>query len=82
MQPAVAEVGKKTKITKENGSSKAPPPKAGVTSRGAPLMSQTVPPPARTMSLTVKVTKTPKAQVRVVPQTEGKKLTAAQVERM
>uniref|UniRef100_A0A3Q0S7Q0 Cytoskeleton-associated protein 2 C-terminal domain-containing protein n=1 Tax=Amphilophus citrinellus TaxID=61819 RepID=A0A3Q0S7Q0_AMPCI len=90
MQPAVTEMGKKTKITKEtagktkNRSSKAPPPKAGVKSRSAALVSQTVPPPARTVSLTGKATdtKTPKVQVRVIPQTEGKKPTAAQVERM
>ncbi|XP_030593806.1 cytoskeleton-associated protein 2-like [Archocentrus centrarchus] len=90
MQPAVTEMGKKTKITKEtagktkNCSSKAPPPKAGVKSRSAALVSQMVPPPARTVSLTGKATdtKTPKVQVRVIPQTGGKKPTAAQVERM
>lgn len=89
-EPAVTDTGRKTKITKEtagkteNRASNAPPLKSGVKSRVAPLISQTVPPPSRTVRLTGQATntKTPKVQSKVFPQTEGKKLTAAQVERM
>ncbi|KAL3975370.1 POU domain transcription factor, class 3 [Sarotherodon galilaeus] len=89
-EPAVTDTGRKTKITKEtagkteNRASNAPPLKSGVKSRVAPLISQTVPPPSRTVRLTGQATntKTPKVQSKVIPQTEGKKLTAAQVERM
>uniref|UniRef100_A0A3Q4HAA1 Cytoskeleton-associated protein 2 C-terminal domain-containing protein n=1 Tax=Neolamprologus brichardi TaxID=32507 RepID=A0A3Q4HAA1_NEOBR len=89
-EPAVTDTGRKNKITKEtagkteNRASNAPPLKSGVKSRVAPLISQTVPPPSRTVRLTGQATntKTPKVQSKVFPQTEGKKLTAAQVERM
>nr|XP_033474824.1 cytoskeleton-associated protein 2-like [Epinephelus lanceolatus] len=81
---AVAELRGKTMTCKETdgkkGSANAPPPKR----TGAPVMSQTVPRPARTISHTSQGTDTkmPKVPVRVLPQTEGKKVTAAQEERM
>lgn len=51
---------------------------------GAPVTSQTVPRPARTVSHSSKATdtKTTKIPARIIPQTEGKKQTAAQEERM
>ncbi|XP_069562110.1 cytoskeleton-associated protein 2-like [Brachyistius frenatus] len=86
----VTELGRKTKTSKETGGKKerssanSPPPQAGIKRTGAPVMSQTAPQPARTVRLTgrASVTKTPKVLDRVVPQTEGKKLTAAQEERL
>ncbi|XP_029019391.2 cytoskeleton-associated protein 2-like [Betta splendens] len=52
--------------------------------RDVQVMSKTVPQPARTVSLTGKLTelKTPKVPVRAAPQTERKKLSAAQEERI
>ncbi|XP_044052956.1 cytoskeleton-associated protein 2-like [Siniperca chuatsi] len=90
IRAAVAELGGKTKTCKVTDSKKghssanAPPPKTGIKRAGAPVMSQTVPRPARTISHTGQAAdmKTPKVPVRVIPQTEGEKLTAAQVERM
>ncbi|XP_032372159.1 cytoskeleton-associated protein 2-like isoform X2 [Etheostoma spectabile] len=87
---AVAELGGKTKTCKETGGTKghssanAPPPQTGLKRTSAPVMSQTVPRPGKTVSHTGHVinTKTPKVPVRVFPQTEVKKLTAAQEERM
>ncbi|XP_056231391.1 cytoskeleton-associated protein 2-like isoform X1 [Seriola aureovittata] len=87
---AVAELGGKTKTCKETQSKKAhssanaPPPQTCIKRTGAPVMSQTVPQPSRTISLTGQATnmKTPKVSVRIIPQTEGKKMTAAQEERM
>lgn len=86
----VAELGGKTKICEKTenkkgcSSAKAPPLQTGAKRTSAPVMSQTVPRPARTTSYSGKNTdmKTPKVPVRVIPQTEGKKLTAAQEERM
>ncbi|GLD54393.1 cytoskeleton-associated protein 2-like protein, partial [Lates japonicus] len=51
---------------------------------GSKVMLHTVPRPGRTISYTGNAVdvKTPKVPVRVIPQTEGKKLTAAQEERM
>ncbi|XP_074494933.1 cytoskeleton-associated protein 2-like [Sebastes fasciatus] len=81
-----AELGGKTKTDGKKGhsSANAPPPQTGVKRISAPVMSQTVPRPGRTISYTGQAThtKTPKVPVKVVPQTEGKKLTAAQEERM
>lgn len=87
---AAAELGVKTKTRKETDSKKghssenAPPPQTGIKRTGAPVMSQTVPRPARTIRHTGQATdmKMPKVPVRVIPQTEAKKLTAAQEERM
>lgn len=86
VRATVAEQGGKTKTCKEtegkkgNRSAIAPPPKR----TGAPVTCLTAPQPSRTISHTGQATdtKTPKVSVRVVPQTEGKKLTAAQEERM
>lgn len=87
---AVAEHGGKTKTLKDTdgkrGHSSAIPHQAqtGIKRTGGPVMSQTVPQPTRTIRHTsqAKDIKTTKAPVRVIPQTEGKKLTAAQEERM
>ncbi len=86
---AVAELGEKSKTWKTDSkrghsSENAPPPQTGIKRTGAPVMSQTVPRPARTISHTGQTTdmKTPKVPIRVIPQTEAKKLTAAQEERM
>ncbi|KAI3372550.1 hypothetical protein L3Q82_023034 [Scortum barcoo] len=87
---AVAEQGGKTKTCKERDSKKghrsenAPPPQTGIKKTGAPVVSQTVPRSARTIGRTGQTTdtKTPNFPVRVIPQTEAKKLTAAQEERM
>lgn len=86
----VAELGGKTKTCKEtdrkkgHSSANAPPPQTGIKRIGVPVMSHTVPRPARTISHTGQATdmKTTKVPVRVIPQTEGKKLTAVQEERM
>lgn len=90
MRSAVAHLGGKTKTCAEtdskrgHSSANAPPLQYGIKRTGAPVMSQTVPRPARTISLTGQATdmKSPKVPVRVIPQTEGKKLTAVQEERM
>lgn len=87
---AVAEHGGKTKTLKDKdskrGHSSAIPlqPQTGIKRTGVPVMSQTVPQPTRTIRYTsqAKDIKMTKAPVRVIPQTEGKKLTAAQEERM
>ncbi|XP_072243458.1 cytoskeleton-associated protein 2-like [Leuresthes tenuis] len=88
-QAAVTELGGKTKMTKqthnkkENSLVNVPPLKAQAKPTVAPIMSQTVPQHSRTLSRTGRAadTKTPKVAVRLVPQTEGKKMTAAQEER-
>ncbi|XP_070761162.1 cytoskeleton-associated protein 2-like [Enoplosus armatus] len=86
MRAAVAELGGKTKTDCRRGhsSANALPPKSGIKKTGGPVMSQTVPRPAKTISRTGQTTdmKTPKVPVRVIPQTVGEKLTAAQEERM
>ncbi|KAG7220461.1 hypothetical protein INR49_018180 [Caranx melampygus] len=89
-QAAAADLSRKTKTCKETQSKKGqtsanvPPPLTGMKRSGAPVMSQTVPQPARTISLTGRATtsKTPKVSVRAIPQTEVKKMTADQEERM
>nr|XP_020441445.1 cytoskeleton-associated protein 2-like isoform X1 [Monopterus albus] len=84
---AVAEPGRKSKTCKETQSKKGhssvnvPPQPTGIKRAEAPVMSQTVPQPARAISQATDG-KMPKALIRVIPQTEGKKLTAAQEERM
>lgn len=62
----------------------AQPPQTRIKRTNAPVMSQTVPQPARTISRTSQArdTKTTKVPTSVIPQTEGKKQTAAQEERM
>lgn len=87
---AVAEPAGKTVKCKETqsknrcGSAHVPSQQTNTKRTGFPVMSQTAPQPVRTISLTGKPTekKTPKVQVRIIPQTEGKKVTAAQEERM
>ncbi|XP_034452218.1 cytoskeleton-associated protein 2-like isoform X1 [Hippoglossus hippoglossus] len=86
----VVELGGKTKTSKEtqskkgHSSSNAPPPQAGINQTGAPVMSRRASQPATSIRRTglTTGTKTPKLSVRVLPQTEVKKLTAAQEERM
>ncbi|XP_071383746.1 cytoskeleton-associated protein 2-like isoform X2 [Centroberyx affinis] len=90
MQTAVAELGEKAKMHKQtdnkkgDNSAKVSPPQAGTIRAGIPLMPQTVPRSARSASQAAWATdmKTPRAPVQSIPQTEGKKLTAAQEERM
>lgn len=87
---AVAEMCGKTMKCKEiqskkgHSSTNVLSQQTGIKRTDVPLMSKTVPQPPRTISFTGKPTemKTPKVLVRVIPQTEGKKLTAAQEERM
>ncbi|XP_070821066.1 cytoskeleton-associated protein 2-like [Chaetodon trifascialis] len=91
-QPAVAELEGKTKTCKETdvkkgqSSSNGPLPQTIRKRTGAPGMSQTLPRPARTINFTGNTmemkTTTTKARVKVIPQTEQKKLSAAQEERM
>lgn len=59
-------------------------PQTGLKRTVSSVVSQTVPRPARTSSHTgqVPVTKTTKAPAKAMPQTEGRKRTAAQEERM
>lgn len=86
----VAKLGGKTKSNKEtdrkkvHSSANAAPPQTGIERTGAPVMSQTVPQDARTVSHRSQATdvKTPKVPVSIVSRTEGKKLTAVQEERM
>ncbi|XP_029366980.1 cytoskeleton-associated protein 2-like [Echeneis naucrates] len=86
----VANLGGKTKTCKGtqsmegHSSAKAPLPQTAIKRTGATVVSQTVPQPIRTISRTGQNPnmKTPKASVRVFAQTEGKKMTAAQEERM
>ncbi|XP_008286889.1 cytoskeleton-associated protein 2-like [Stegastes partitus] len=77
-------MGNETDCKKKSCSQNAPLAHTATTSRGAPVLSQTAPQPARTISLTGRAThqNTPKVLVRPVPQTEGKKLTAAQEDRL
>ncbi|XP_041643956.1 cytoskeleton-associated protein 2-like [Cheilinus undulatus] len=88
MRPALNELEKKSKSCKETDGKKghnavnAPETKADIRKTGAPVVSQTAPQPVRAISFTGQARKTPKIPVRVIPQTEGKKLTAVQEERM
>lgn len=87
MQAAVAE---RTKTSTQRDSKKGhsslntQPQQMGIKRTGAPVTSQTVPRPARTISHTSQATdtKTTKGPTRVITQTERKKQTAAQEERM
>lgn len=82
VQAAVVEQGRKTKTFTQRdgkkGHTSAQPPQTCIKRTGAPVKSQTVPKLAD-RSTDVKMTK---IAARVVPQTEGKKQTAAQEERM
>lgn len=86
-QPTVADMKVQTKSCKETQGKKGqttantPLPFTVMKRSGAPVMSQTAPQPTRTVSFTGRATnpKTPKVSV---PQTEVKKMTADQVERM
>lgn len=90
VRPAVADLGGKPKTCKETDSKKGhssangPPPQTNRKKNSAPVMSQTVPRPARTINYTGQAIdmKTAKVPVKVIPQTEQKKLSAAQEERM
>lgn len=85
-QAAVVEPAGKTKTNKEalskneTSSAKTLAPQAPTKRAFAPVLSQTAPQPSRTISITGM--KTPKVTVKVVPQTEGKKTTSAQEERL
>ncbi|XP_074526962.1 cytoskeleton-associated protein 2-like [Halichoeres trimaculatus] len=83
-QNAGAEREKKTEAGGKKGHSSAFAfqTQIGIKRSHAPVISQTAPQPVRTISLTGQVRKTAKVPGRVVPQTEGKKLTAVQEERM
>ncbi|XP_040899151.1 cytoskeleton-associated protein 2-like [Toxotes jaculatrix] len=87
MRAAVVELGGKTKTCEQtqskrgHRSSNVPPQQT----TAAPVISQTVPQPARTIRLTCQTTyktKTSKVPVSITPHTEGKKVTAAQEERL
>lgn len=88
LQDAGAGFEKKTQACREadvkrgNSAAFASQTQTGFKRTHAPLISQTAPQPIRTISLTGQARKTPKVPVRVIPQTEGKKLTAVQKERM
>ncbi|XP_041855567.1 cytoskeleton-associated protein 2-like [Melanotaenia boesemani] len=86
---AVTNLGGKTKInkvtqSKKDNSSTNNPQLQVRPKQKTPVLSQTVPQPSRTITLTGRATdmKTPKVVVRVGPQAEGKTLTAAQEERL
>ncbi|KAM9393925.1 cytoskeleton-associated protein 2-like [Pholidichthys leucotaenia] len=90
-ETVVAKANKKTNTNKEtDGKKEGPstgatnPPQSGIKGTSAPVMSKTVPQPLRTISFTCQATnvKTPKIQTTVIAQTEGKKLTSAQEERL
>ncbi|XP_060927933.1 cytoskeleton-associated protein 2-like [Limanda limanda] len=84
------ELGQKTKTSTETqskkgpSSSNAPPTQTGINQTGAPVMSRRASQPATSIRHTglTTGTKTPKLPARVLAQTEVKKLTAAQEERM
>uniref|UniRef100_A0AAQ4Q1F4 Cytoskeleton associated protein 2-like n=1 Tax=Gasterosteus aculeatus aculeatus TaxID=481459 RepID=A0AAQ4Q1F4_GASAC len=73
-----------TDAERGRGSAMGPPAQTGSRRTGALGVSQTVPRPNRPISHTGHATntKTPKVPVRVVPQTEGRKVTAAQEDRV
>ncbi|KAF3695419.1 Cytoskeleton-associated protein 2-like Radial fiber and mitotic spindle protein [Channa argus] len=87
---AVAELGgktmkkKDTQIKKGRSSANILPQKPSVKKTGVAVISKTVQQPARTTSFTGQAQdmKTPKVTVRVIPQTEGRKMSAAQEERL
>ncbi|KAK2838080.1 hypothetical protein Q5P01_015292 [Channa striata] len=89
-QAAMAELGGQTmknkdaQIKKGHSSANVPRHKSSVSKTGVTITSKTVLQPARTTIFTgqAEETKTPKVPVRVVPQTEGRKLSTAQEERM
>ncbi|XP_012735277.2 cytoskeleton-associated protein 2-like [Fundulus heteroclitus] len=76
--------GKETQINKEKPTRNVPSVHAARKCPVAPAVSQTAPQPSRSISIIGGATamKTPKPTAKVVPQTEGKKMTTAQEERM
>ncbi|XP_017283246.1 cytoskeleton-associated protein 2-like [Kryptolebias marmoratus] len=91
LKPAVVtEPAGKTKTNtdtlskKQTSSAKILPPQTATRRTVAPVICQTAPQPSRSVSITGRATdrKTPKVTAKVVPQTEGKKVTAAQEERL
>ncbi|CAJ1069441.1 cytoskeleton-associated protein 2-like [Xyrichtys novacula] len=82
------ELEKKTSTCRESDakrghtSANAHQTQTGVKKTRVPVVSQTAPQPVRTISLTGQARKTAKVPVSVIPQTEGKRLTAVQEERM
>ncbi|XP_061585864.1 cytoskeleton-associated protein 2-like [Cololabis saira] len=81
--PGSTQQGGRTKTSKEmhskkeNTSTNVPKRKTG-----SAMMCQTAPQPSRTVSFTGRATDRTTANIRAVPQTEGKKLTAAQEARL
>ncbi|XP_047238646.1 cytoskeleton-associated protein 2-like isoform X2 [Girardinichthys multiradiatus] len=74
---------KETQINKEKTTRNFPSVHAPTKCKVAPVVSQTAPQPSRPISLVGRATAmTPKVTAKVVPQTEGKKRTSAQEERM
>ncbi|KAM7019113.1 cytoskeleton-associated protein 2-like [Tautogolabrus adspersus] len=88
MRAVLTEVEKRSKTCGEtdgkegHSSDNAPKTQMGVKGTGPRVLSQTAPQPVRTISLTGQARKTPKFPVIDIPQTERKKLTAVQEERM
>lgn len=76
--------GKETQVNKEKTSRNIPSVHVPRKSTAAPVGSQTAPQPSRSFSLMGRptATKTPTGRLKAVPQTEVKKLTSAQEERM
>ncbi|KAF7205509.1 cytoskeleton-associated protein 2-like [Nothobranchius furzeri] len=84
---AVTELGAKTNTSKETrskASARALPSQPHKKPAAAPAMSRTVPQPSRSVRTASRATdmKTPKVTAKAAPQTEGKKVSAAQEERI
>nr|XP_015815951.2 cytoskeleton-associated protein 2-like [Nothobranchius furzeri] len=84
---AVTELGAKTNTSKETrskASARALPSQPPKKPAAAPAMSRTVPQPSRSVRTASRATdmKTPKVTAKAAPQTEGKKVSAAQEERI
>lgn len=79
-----ANIGKETQVNKEKTSRNIPSVHVPRKCTAAPVGSRTAPQPSRSISLMGRptATKTPNGPLKVVPQTEIKKLTSAQEERM
>nr|XP_020507035.1 cytoskeleton-associated protein 2-like [Labrus bergylta] len=88
MRAVLTEVEKRSKTCAETGGKKghssdnAPKMQTGIKGTGPRVISQTAPQPVRTISLTGQARKSSKFPVIDIPQTERKKLTAVQEERM
>ncbi|XP_034398410.1 cytoskeleton-associated protein 2-like isoform X2 [Cyclopterus lumpus] len=83
-KPATRNTRDEADGNKGRGSTKAPPTQTGMKRASAPGTSRAPPRPGRTIDRTGRPAdaKTPKVSAEAVPPTEGKKLTAAQEERM